>query len=64
MINIQYYKGQRCVVNALLCQEGYCSECEISIRSTKSSEDGLLDLSKTGRRVIHESESGLIAACR
>jgi hypothetical protein len=29
MGNIQYHKGQGCIVKPVLCQEGYCSECYI-----------------------------------
>jgi hypothetical protein len=30
MVKLQYHKGQLCVYGSLFCQEGYCSECEIS----------------------------------
>jgi hypothetical protein len=29
MINIEFHKGSPCVYKAILCQEGWCSECAI-----------------------------------
>jgi hypothetical protein len=29
-VNLEYHKGEMCVVNGMtFCQEGYCSECQI-----------------------------------
>ena len=29
MINLEFHKGSPCVYKAILCQEGWCSECFI-----------------------------------
>jgi hypothetical protein len=31
MLNLEYHKGQPCMFSASVCQEGFCSECIISI---------------------------------
>ena len=29
MVNLEYHKGELCAHSAILCQEGFCSECII-----------------------------------
>jgi len=35
---LEYHKGQPCVYKPILCQEGYCSECDIYYQSLLHSE--------------------------
>ena len=34
-MNIEYHKGYPCVFKAILCQEGYCSDCAIYLEETQ-----------------------------
>ena len=34
----EYYKGQKCKYRDFLCQEGYCSNCEIHHELTRLSD--------------------------
>jgi len=31
MVNLEYHKGQPCAYKPIFCQEGFCSECIISL---------------------------------
>jgi hypothetical protein len=32
MIEVQNHKGQKCIYEKMLCQEGYCSECAVCLK--------------------------------
>lgn len=33
-MNLEYHKGSPCVYKAILCQEGYCSDCGIYLEKS------------------------------
>ena len=50
----EFHKGGLCVHKMLLCQEGYCSECQIHKAALHLKEADILNLksSKTDTRVL------------
>ena len=34
-MNVEYHKGYPCVYKAILCQEGYCSDCAIYLEKSQ-----------------------------
>ena len=34
-MNMDYHKGYPCVYKAILCQEGYCSDCGIYLEKSR-----------------------------
>jgi hypothetical protein len=68
MINLEYHKGQTCKFKPILCQEGFCSDCYISvINSSMASQAYLTDnrerpLDKRRLRTVAKSLSKAIAA--
>ncbi len=34
-MNMEYHKGYPCVYKAILCQEGYCSDCAIYLEKSR-----------------------------
>ncbi len=62
MLNLEYHKGEPCVYKAVLCQEGYCSECAIYLNNQIKTRPGARSGTKTcrgrknsSREAIYES---------
>ena len=45
MIDLQYHKGQKCIISSTFCQEGYCSAC--AIQMAKISNDYEVPIEKS-----------------
>jgi hypothetical protein len=50
MTNQEYHKGESCLFNSVLCQEGYCSGCMIYLEKIISFETTQNQIAPSMRR--------------
>ena len=64
-MNMNYHKGYPCVYKAILCQEGYCSDCAIYLEKSQgwvNEETTVKNLRKTKRlkSIAHSREVAMV----
>ena len=64
-MHVDYHKGYPCVYKAILCQEGYCSNCAIYLEKSQdwtNEKAGVKNQRKTKRAksIAHSRELALI----
>jgi hypothetical protein len=59
MVNVGYHKGEVCILDFLLCQEGYCANCMIFAEKIRSG----MSIAKVPAGGYQELHSGHLNLC-